>query len=238
MMNFFSSSVYDMYFSTKSESSSCSIHSYVTTADNSNFLTCCDRCIIRVIECFHQVASCQVLVCREYTACVFTRDSHKHRKTCTGTDKYSFKSFIFDQLIDCCGFTDNNVCFKFNTEFFNFLDLFLNNFLFWKTEFRNTINKNSTKFMKSFKYGYIISGLCKITCAGKSGRTRTDNSNFMSVLNFCSDWFNIMFQSIVSNESFQFTDRNSFTLLTTDTLSFTLRLLRTYTSADSRKCGR
>ena len=82
---------------------------------------------------------------------VSTRDSHKHRKTCTGTDKYSFKSFIFDQLIDCCGFTDNNVCFKFNTEFFNFLDLFLNNFLFWKTEFRNTINKNSTKFMKSKK---------------------------------------------------------------------------------------
>ena len=41
------------------------------------------------------------------------RNSHEHRKTCTRADKYSFKSLVLDQLIDGCGFTDNNVCFKF-----------------------------------------------------------------------------------------------------------------------------
>ena len=91
--------------------------------------------------------TCQVLVCREYAACILTRDTHEHRKTCTGTDEYSLKSLIFDQLIDRCGFTDNNVCLEFNTELFYFLDLFCNDFLFWKTELRNTIYKYSTELM-------------------------------------------------------------------------------------------
>lgn len=57
------------------------------------------------------------------------------------------ESFFFHQLIDCCGFTDNNVCLEFNTELFYFLDLFCNDFLFWKTELRNTIYKYSTELM-------------------------------------------------------------------------------------------
>ena len=47
-----------------------------------------------------------------------------------------------------------------------------------------------------------------------------------------------MLQSIVSNESLQFTDGNSLTLLTADTLSFTLGFLWAYTTADSWKSGR
>jgi len=162
------SSVYDMYLSAKSQSCSCSIHSNVTTADNCNFLACRDRCIVRIIECFHEVASCQVLVCREYAACILTRDTHEHRKTCTGTDEYSLKSLIFDQLIDRCGFTDNNVCLEFNAKLFNFLDLFLNDFLFRKTELRNTVNKNTAQFMKSLEYSHIVTSFCKVTCTGKS----------------------------------------------------------------------
>ena len=92
--------------------------------------------------------------------------------------------------------------------------------------------------MKCFKYSYIIAKLCKVACTGKSRRTRTDNGNFVSVLHFCASRFDVMLQSVISNKSFQFTDGNSFTLLTTDTLSFTLGLLRTYTTTDSRKCGR
>ena len=91
--------------------------------------------------------------------------------------------------------------------------------------------------MKSFKYSYIITSFCKITCTGKSGRTGTDHCNFMSVLNFCSNRFDIMFQSIVSNKSLQLTDRNSFTFDSADTFTLTLGFLRTYTSTDSRKCG-
>ena len=162
------SSVYDMYLSAKSQSCSCSIHSNVTTADNCNFLACCNRCIVGIIECFHEVASCQVLVCREYAACILTRDTHEHRKTCTGTDEYSLKSLIFDQLIDRCGFTDNNVCLEFNAKLFDFFDFFLNNFLLWKTEFRNTIYQNTAKFMQCFEYSYFVSEFCKVAGTGKS----------------------------------------------------------------------
>ncbi len=92
--------------------------------------------------------------------------------------------------------------------------------------------------MKSFKYSYIVASFCKITCTGKSGRTGTDNGNFMSVLNFCSGRFDIMLKCIVSNESLQFTDGNSFAFLTADTFALALALLRAYTTADSRKCRR
>ena len=92
--------------------------------------------------------------------------------------------------------------------------------------------------MKCFEYSYIVTRFCKITCTGKSGRTGTDNCNFVSVLHFCASRFDVMLQSVISNKSFQFTDGNSFTLLTTDTLSFTLGFLRTYTTTDSRKCRR
>ena len=98
--------------------------------------------------------------------------------------------------------------------------------------------QNATELMKCFKYSYIVTRFCKITCTGKSGRTGTNNCNFVSVLHFCASRFDVMLQSVISNKSFQFTDGNSFALLTTDTLSFTLGLLRTYTTTDSRKCGR
>ena len=94
------------------------------------------------------------------------------------------------------------------------------------------------KLMKSLEYSYIVTSLCKVACTCKSGRTGTDNCNLVSVLNFCSGRFDIMLKSIVSNESLKFTDRNSFTFLTADTLSLTLGLLWTYTAADSRKCRR
>ena len=56
------------------------------------------------------------------------------------------------------------------TKLFYFCDLFCNDFLFWKTEFRNSIYKYSTEFMKCFKYSYIIAKLCKVACTGKSCR--------------------------------------------------------------------
>ena len=155
MMNFFcscrklcfTSSVYYMNFCAETKSCSCSIHSYVTTTNNGYFLTGSDRCIVIITESFHQVTSCQVFICGEYFVCILSRNSHEHWKSGTGSDEYCLESFFFHQLIDCCGFTNNNVCLEFNTELFYFLDLFCNDFLFWKTELRNTIYKYSTELM-------------------------------------------------------------------------------------------
>ena len=87
--------VNNVYLCAETKCGSCSVHSYVAAADYSNFLAVCDRGIVIIAECFHQVVSGQELVCGEYAVCVLTRDSHEHRKASTGTDEYCFKSFVF-----------------------------------------------------------------------------------------------------------------------------------------------
>ena len=224
-----------MYLCAKTKCSSCSVHSNVTTTNNSNLLAMCDRSIIILTECFHKVVTCQVLVSGEYTVSLLTRDSHEHWKSGTGSDKYSLKSLIFKKLVDCYGFTNDNVGLNLNTQRFYVLNLCCNYFVFWKTEFRNTINKNSTSFVKCLEDCYIVTHLCKISGAGKSGRTGTDHCNFMSVLLCSRNWFDTILLRPVSNETLQFTNGNSFPFQTADTFTLALCLLRTYTSANSRK---
>ena len=60
---FFTSSIYNMNLCAKSQCCSCSIHCNVTTTNDSYLLATHNRCIGIFIECFHQVASCQVLIC-------------------------------------------------------------------------------------------------------------------------------------------------------------------------------
>ena len=144
---FFTSSVNNMYICTKTYCCSCCIHRNITAADDSYFRACNDWCVIRIIKCFHQITSCQILICRKYAVRIFPWNSHKFRKSSSGSDKYCLESFFFNQLINCRRFTDYNVCLKFYAEFFYFFDLFCHNFMFWKTKFRNTIHKNASKFM-------------------------------------------------------------------------------------------
>ena len=152
----FTSSVYDMYFCTETKCGSCSIHCYVSAADNSYFLAMYDRCIVIFTECFHQVVSCQVLVCRKYTFCGFSRDSHEHRQTCTGTDEDCFKTFFIHQFINGDRTSDDHVCLDLNTECFYVFYFFCNNIQFRKTEFWNTIYQYTACLMQCFKDGYVI----------------------------------------------------------------------------------
>ena len=202
----FASSVHNMYFCAKTKCCSCSIHRYISSAYYSNFLAGSNRCIVRIIKCFHQITSRKVFICREYFVCILTRNSHKHRKSCSGPNKDRFKSFLFHKLIDRCGFSDHNICLKFYAKFFYFLYLFRNNLLFWQTELRNSVYKHSAELMKRLKYSHIISKLCKISRTCKTRRPGTDYSNFVSVLLFCTDRFNIMIQRIIRNKSFKFSD--------------------------------
>ena len=225
-----------MYLSTKTKSSSCSIHSYVTTADNNNFLSGYDRCVVVIAESFHQVTSCQVFICGEDTVGYFTRDTHEHRQTRTGSDKYCFEPFIFHQFIYSSGFTDDNVGVDLNTERFYIFNFCFYNFIFWQTEFRNTVNQNTTSLMQCFKDSYIVTKFCQISCTGQTGRTGTDNCNFMTVFLCRSFRFDTVFFGPVSYKTLQFTDGYRFAFDTTDTFSFTLCFLWTYTTTDCRQC--
>ena len=133
------SSVDDMNLCTETESCSRCVHRYVSTADNSNFLTSSDRCVIIVAERLHQVASCEVLIRGKYAVRVLARDSHESRKTGTGIDEDSLVTLFVHQLIHRYRLADNYVCLDINAELLHILDLRLYNALFRETELRDTV---------------------------------------------------------------------------------------------------
>ena len=71
-----------------------SVHSNVTAADNSDCLAVADGGIIFGQICLHQIDSCQVFICRKYTVCLFSRNTHELRKSGSGADKYCIISFF------------------------------------------------------------------------------------------------------------------------------------------------
>ena len=88
--------------------------------------------------------------------------------------------------------------------------------------------------MQCFKDSYIVTKFCQISCTGQTGRTGTDNCNFMTVFLCRSFRFDTVFFGPVSYETLQFTDGYRFAFDTTDTFSFTLCFLWTYTTTDCR----
>ena len=226
-----------MYLCTKTKRCSCSVHCYVSATYNCNFFAVENRSIVIFTECFHKIISCQILIGREYTICLLSRNSHKHRKAGTGTDKYSLKAFFFQKLIDSYGFSNNNICFNFNAKRFYIFYFFCNNLVLWKTEFRNSIYKNAACFVKCLKNCHIISHFCKVARTGKTSRTGTDDCDFMTIFLFCRSWFDSVLFCPVCNKTLQLTDRNRLTLDAADTFSLALTFLRTYTSTYCRKCA-
>ncbi len=120
----FTSSVYDMYFSTQTKSSSCSIHCNVTTADNSNFLTVFDRCIMVITKAFirlllvrYSFAENTPLLTSPGIPINIGRPAPEPINTASNPS-FSISS------IDCSGFTDDNVCFNFNAKRFYVFNLF------------------------------------------------------------------------------------------------------------------
>ncbi len=165
------SPVHDMYVGSETECCSCSVHRHISSAHNSDFLSRCDRSIVGIIVGFHQITSCQILVRREHLIGILSRDSHEHRKSGSRSDEYGLKPFILHELVDRRGFADHNVCLELYAEFFHLLDLFRNNPLLRETELRNSVYEHTAKLMQCLEYCHIVSHLCKIACAGQTGRS-------------------------------------------------------------------
>ena len=135
----FATAVYNVYLSTKAERCSCSVHCYVSTADNSNLFAAADwRCVI-LTKCLHQIVSCQVFICGEYAVCIFTRNAHKSWKSGTGTDKDCFKAFFFHQIIHRNCLSNNGIGFNLNAKALYILHFGSYYRRLRKTELRNTI---------------------------------------------------------------------------------------------------
>ena len=88
--------------------------------------------------------------------------------------------------------------------------------------------------MESFKNRYIITKFSKVSRTGKPGRACTDYGYLLSVRLSCLSRLEAMFSCPVRYKTLQLSDGNRLSLDTADTNAFTLCLLRTYSSANSR----
>ena len=232
------SAVYDMRFRTQTKCCSCSIHSHVSTTYNSHLFGMHDRSIGIRRKGLHQIAPGQILIGREHTVCLLTGNSHKFRKSGTGTDKDSRKAFFFHQIIDRYRLADYHIGLDLHTKGLDIFNFLLNNIFFGKTEFRNAVNKHSSGLMQCLKDRYIIAQLCQISRTGQTGRTGADNSHLLTVLFLCSLRLDSVLFCPVSYKTLQLSDGDCLPFNATDTFSFTLALLRADTAADCRKCRR
>ena len=91
--------------------------------------------------------------------------------------------------------------------------------------------------MKCLKDRYLVAEFREITCTGKTGRTRTDDSDLDAVCLLRLLRNNTVLSGPVSYETLELTDGDSLALDAADTLALALALLRADTSADSRKRG-
>ena len=73
--------------------------------------------------------------------------SFKNRKTGSGTYKNSIKTFIVKQTIDIAGFSNNCICDDLNTHTAHVFNFVFHNAFLGKSEFRNSIFKNTTSFV-------------------------------------------------------------------------------------------
>ena len=235
---FLGTTVDDMYLGAQTQCCTRSVHGYVTSADYGYLFAVEDRGIVVLIKCLHQVISGQELVRGEYAAGCLSRNTHKLRKSCAGSDKYSVKAFLLHQLVDGYRLSDDNVSLDLNAERFYILYLRKYDAVLRKTELRNTVYQNAACFMQRLKNSYVITQLCQVASAGQTCRTGTDDRNLLAILLCGSCRLDALLSRPVGYKTLQLTDGNCLALDTADAASLTLALLGTYTSADSRKCGR
>ena len=92
--------------------------------------------------------------------------------------------------------------------------------------------------MKCLEDSNVVTQLCQVACAGQACRAGTNHSNLLAILLFCCFRNKAVLSGPVSHETLQLTDGDRLTLDAADALTLTLALLRAYTAADCRKCGR
>ena len=151
----------------ESERSTGSVHCHVSAADYCNLAALHDRRLRVVQICLHEVGSCQVFVSREYSLERFARNVHEHRKSRAGADEYRLKSHLIEELIYSQGLSDDNVRLDVYTEVLEAFNFPCHDGL-RKPEFRDAVYKYAACRVQSLEYGYLVTLLCEVSCAGES----------------------------------------------------------------------
>ena len=91
--------------------------------------------------------------------------------------------------------------------------------------------------MKRLEDCHIVAHFCQIAGAGQACRTRTDHRHFMSVFVIRRLWTDAVRSRPVGCKSLQLADRHRISLISANTFSLALALLRAHTAAGRRKRG-
>ena len=116
-----------------------SIHCDVSSTENRHTpsLIFGSMTVLGVI-CFHEVASCEILVGREHSNEVLSRNSHELRQSGTRSDEDRIKAILALEFLYGPRSSDENIPFDINAHPLELLDLLVHKTL-WKTEFRNSV---------------------------------------------------------------------------------------------------
>ena len=224
-------------FSTKSFSSTSSVHRHVTCTNDGSLLACVNRsCYFGELVSLHQVYTCQEFVCRIYTIEVFAVNLHKVRQTSTSTNINCIETFFFHQFFNGKGATDYSINYNLYAQIFQCFDFVLYDFL-RQTELGNAIHQYATSIVQCFVQSYFVTKFCQIACSSQTGRTAAYDSHFLTFGSNISNFNSIktILTSVVSYETFQTTNSNRFAFDTKHTFTFALVFLRANATANCRQ---
>ena len=187
-------------------------------------------CEILLIIGPHQVVPGQELIGGEDSVQVLARYAHKLRKTGTRSDENCRKTFRIQKRIHSHCPSGNHIGFNLHSKSLHRGNLGGYNLLFREPELRNTVLKHAAGLVQSLENRHIVAHLGKVTGTGKSCRTASDDSHFVTVGRSTLNLHAALCKTGVGNEALQFADGNRFSLDAEDATALTLGLLRADTS--------
>ncbi len=229
------SPVHNMHLCAQTERCPCRVHSNIAAAYDRDLLSAHDRCVGVLVKRFHELVPGQILIGREHTIRILTRNPHKFGKSRTRTDKHSLKSLFLDQLVDRDGFADDHIFLYLDSQGLYICDLLCHDIFLRKPELRYAVHQYASRLVERLEDRDIISELRKIPGAGETRRTRTDHCDFPAIFLLCRLRLDAVLSRPVCNETLQLADRDRIPLDPPDTLALALALLRAYTPTYSRE---
>ena len=169
--------------STKTLSSTYSIHSGVTTTDDSYVLAIEQRRISSWIGSVHKVNTGQILVGGHHTVEVLTGYVHKARQTGSRTHKNTLEALLLE-FFNRDSLTNDRIGMKLYAQRTQAIDLDIYDAV-RQTELRNTVFEHTTYLVQRFKDMYLIAELSHITGKRQTGRTGTNDCNLRCIRWIC-----------------------------------------------------
>ena len=220
-------------FCPKTNGSSHTVISGITTADDQNMFALCkliwEFCKIGIQKAFCYLF--QEIHCKVDSFCISSRNLDISWMGSSAAEKDTV--VIFQKLL-CCNVHPNiDIGDKFHAFLFHQFQSAVDDF-FLKFHIRDTVTEKSSDTVVSLKYGYAVSAAVQLLCCCQSGRSASDDCNCLSSTDRWNLWFYPAFCVSGFNDGFLiFFCADRFSVQIAGTCSLTKR--RTHSGCKLRK---